>query len=104
MHRGFVTHANDHHLDWRERGRHDETLVITVGHDQSSHESRRRSPRRRVAEFGRTGFALVDDVERPREVLSEFVTRGHLQRLAVAHHALAGERIDRARETLARAA
>ena len=72
-----------------------------MGHDEPAHQSRGRTPRCRETQCGLTFFVLKVDVEGPGKVLAEFVRGRHLQRLAVAHHALTGHGVRRTRETLA---
>jgi hypothetical protein len=101
VHLGLVAHGDDDRLDRGESRRHDESVVVTVEHDEPADHARRGAPGTREAQFGLTFFALEVDVEGPREVLTEFVARRHLQRLAVTHHAFGGHRVDRASEAFA---
>ena len=63
-------------------------------HDQSADHAGRRSPRGGPRGLLRAGVVEELDAEGAGEVLAELVARGHLQRLAVAHHPFERQRVD----------
>ena len=90
----FVRFINrhDHNLDGRQPRRKNQTLVVTVHHDDRAHETRRKPPRSGPAEFLHPGLVQIFNFESLGEILPQIMRRPGLQRLAVAHH-----RFDRVR-------
>ena len=97
---GGLVDRHHHHLDRGEFRRQDQTVVVRMGHDQRTHQTGRDAPRGRPHVFELALLVDVLHVERLGEVLAQEVRRTALQRLAVLHQRLDGERVLGARETL----
>ncbi len=99
--RFVVFDHHDHHLRRRQGGRQAQAEVVAVPHDEGPHETRRDAPGGLPHMLDRALRVGEGDVEGSGEVLAELVAGPHLQRLAVAHHPLAGPRPVGAGEALA---
>src|SRR5207302_48497 len=86
----LVAHEQDRDLDGREAGRDAQAGVVAVAHDQRADEPGGEPPRRLPGMLLLAGLIEELGVEDSGEVLAQLVARAHLQRLAVAHHRLAG--------------
>jgi hypothetical protein len=96
-----VLDDQDEDLNGREPRRHPQAVVVAVAHDQAADHPGGRAPGRLPGVLAAALGGGELHVERLGEVLAQLVAGAHLQRLAVAHHPLAGEGVDRAGEPLA---
>ena len=81
----FVNGHNDD-LDGGETWRHDEAVVVAVGHDECADEAGADTPAGGPGELDGVGLVGERDVERFGEVLPQVVRRACLQGAAVLHH------------------
>src|SRR5437762_13918774 len=79
----------------REPRRQHQALVVAVRHDEAADEPRGRAPAGRPRMIELALLVLKLDVERLREILPEEMARARLQRLAVLHHRLDTQRMNR---------
>src|SRR5690606_22799883 len=81
-----------YYLVRRQLRRHDQPLVVAVPHDQRADEARAEAPRGGLRERLLVVLIVEADVESASEVLAHVVAGARLQRLAIAHHRLDGQR------------
>ena len=84
-----------------EAGRRDETIVVGVRHDHTADEAGRDAPRGRVRKLLRALLVLELDIAGLGEILAKVVGGASLEGLAVLHHRLDAERVDRTWEAFA---
>ena len=92
--------GHDHYLDRGEKGRHPQTVVVAVRHDQSADQTCRYAPARIPGVLYSARLALELQLERLGKVLTEVVRSTRLQRLVVLHHSFTRVRAQCSRESL----
>src|SRR5271156_4317326 len=95
-----LKNRDDYQLDGRQARRENQSLVITMHHDDGANEAGGEAPGSGPAVLQHAAFIEVANFERFREVLAEIVGGAGLQRFAVAHHGFDGEGLVGAGETL----
>src|ERR1700687_1348457 len=91
---------DDGDLDGRDPGRHDQTRVVPMRHDERADHARAHAPRGRVAQLALVVLVRKRDVVGAGEVLTEIVRGAHLQREAISHQPFKRQSVDRPGESL----